>query len=380
MSFSTPRVAIVHYWLVTNRGGEKVLERICNMFPQADIFTHVYDPDADLGPVIKKHRIRTSFINDLPFAKTKYQNYLPLMPLALEQLDLTGYDLIISSEAGPAKGTVRHPDATQICYVHSPMRYIWDQYSVYRENFGFLAKRVSPLIFHYLRMWDFASAQRVDSFAANSAFVSRRIEMTYRRPSRVIYPPVAVADFNIGDVDLNDYYLWAGALVPYKRPDLAVDTCTALGRKLLVVGQGPMEKELKARAGPNVIFRRRLPFSVLKQAFASCKGLLFTGEEDFGITPVEFMASGRPVLALGRGGALETVVQDQTGRFFQHATRDGLVEAITGFEKWLPHFDPAAARARAAAFAPERFDEGLRALVREHGIDTEQARPLRSIG
>ena len=360
--FSAPRVALVHYWLVTNRGGERVLERFSGMFPNADIFTHVHDKSVDFGS-ISNHRIQTTFINKLPWSRKFYQRYLPLMPMALEELDLTGYDLIISSEAGPAKGVTRHPDAYQICYTHSPMRYLWDQYSVYRKNFGFASRMTSPMFFSYLRTWDFASAQRVDDIIANSAFVSRRIEHVWRRDSSVIHPPVATADFMPSGRPAEDYYLWVGQLVPYKCPQLAVDACTRLGRPLVVVGVGPMLAYLKKRAGPTIRFVDRMSFTDLKRTFTECRALLFTGAEDFGITPVEVMASGRPVIALGQGGAIETVDDGQTGRFFFEATTEATVEAILEFEDWLPEFNPEMARERAMRFAPERFDDEIREFL-----------------
>lgn len=355
-------MAIIHYWLVSNRGGERVLERLCKLYPNADIFTHVYDPKIDFG-IIKLHPIQTTFISKLPFSKSLYQHYLPLMPLAIEQLNLTNYDLIISSEAGPAKGAIRHPDAKHICYVHSPMRYIWDQYPIYRSKFGRFARAISPIAFHYLRHWDYVSAQRIDTIAANSEFVSRRIRHVWGRASSIIYPPVAVKEFTPTFEVASDFYLWVGQLVPYKCPEVAVEACTRLKLPLIVVGAGPMKAELTKMAGPTVKFIERLSFTELKKYFRECRALLYTGVEDFGITPVEVMASARPVIALGRGGVLETVQHGQTGLHFSENTVEGLADAIADFSKWIGHFNPQLAVDRAASFAPECFDTAFRHLV-----------------
>ena len=366
-TFSQPRVAIVHYWLVSNRGGERVLERLCKLYPQADIFTHVYDPDVDFG-LVSHHRIQTSFIGKLPFAKRFYQHYLPLMPLATEQLDLTNYDLIISSEAGPAKGGIRHPDATHVCYVHSPMRYLWDQYKVYSNQFGLASRLASPLAFHYLRNWDYISAQRIDAVIANSSFVKRRIRHVWGREATVVHPPVAVSEFTPQPSSIDKFYLWVGQLVPYKRPDIAIDACTRLGLPLVVVGTGAMKQSLARRAGPTVRFIDRLSYADLKLHYACCRALLFTGEEDFGITPVEVLASGRPVIALGKGGVLETIVDGQTGIFFNEPTVESLIEVLCVFDEWIIYFNPAIAVQHAQAFSPEQFDVSFKALLSYYGF------------
>lgn len=350
------RVAIVHYWLVGMRGGERVLERFCKMFPGADLFTHVYVPEA-MSPTIRAMNVKTTFIQRLPGARKRYQSYLPLMPLALEQLDLRDYDIVLSSEAGPAKGVITRPDAVSLCYCHSPMRYLWDQYHVYRSNAGAVARAAMPLLSHYLRHWDMASASRVDRFAANSGFVRGRIGKFYGRDAEVIYPPVPVA--NYAPAEAEDYYLWAGQLVPYKRPDLAIDAFNASGRPLWVVGDGPALPALKARAKANIRFDERLDYAALRSAFARAKALIFTAEEDFGIIPVEVNASGRPVIAYKRGGATETIADGRTGLFFRDQTVASLNDAIRIFEEWLPDFSPDQAREHAAQFAPERFDRQI---------------------
>lgn len=356
------RVAIIHYWLVTMRGGERVIERLLHLFPDADIFTHVYDPSR-VSDVIRARRVTTSFIQRLPASRRLYQQYLPLMPMALEELDLRGYDLVISSESGPAKGVITAPDAMHLCYVHSPMRYLWDHYHDYRERAGLINRSVMPFLFHRLRTWDVASASRVDRFVANSRFIQRRIDRAWRRPSDVVHPPVDVGLFHCAD-EIDDAYLWVGQLVPYKRPDLAVAAFNQLGLPLVMVGDGPMAKELQRMAGPNVRIVPRLGFDELRRHYARCRGFLFTAEEDFGIVPVEVMASGRPVIALRKGGALDTIAEDRSGTFFDEQTVPALVDAVERFERWLPHFDPRAAVRQASLFAPEVFDAGIvRALA-----------------
>lgn len=355
------KVAIVHYWLVNMRGGERVLEALCAMFPQADIFTHVYDPAA-IPDTITSHFIKTSFIQALPRATRSYQAYLPLMPLALEQLDLRAYDLVISSESGPAKGVITRPDALHICYCHSPMRYLWDMYHDYRETAGTLRRWLMPVIFHYLRMWDVSSAARVDHFVANSAFVASRIRKYYRRDSVVIHPPVAVDDFSVADAT-DDFYLVVSQLVRYKRVDLAIEAFNRNGRKLVVIGDGELLHEFRKLARPNVTVLGRQPFSVIKDHYRTCKALVFPGVEDFGIVPVEAMASGRPVIAYRRGGVLETVKEEKTGIFFDEQTPESLSAAIARFESQFQKFRPEMIRAHAKLFDEQVFAARFRSFL-----------------
>ena len=313
------------------RGGEKVLEALLDLYPEATIFTNAYDPDA-VSDKIRQHKVVTTFINKLPSVRRHYQKYLPFMPRALEMLDLQDFDLIISSESGPAKGIIPRPDALHICYCHSPMRYIWDQFHVYRSLSGFLTRLVMPGLAHRLRMWDLSAAARVDYFVANSSFVAARIHTYNLRKSTVIFPPVETDDFQHLDKH-EDYYHLARELVPYKRADLAIEAFNASGRKLVVVGAGEMRKALEKAAGPNIQFVGRIPFKDLKARFASCKALVFPGEEDFGIVPVEVMASGRPVVAYGRGGALDSFIPDATGVLFDRQTVESLNGAIDRLER-----------------------------------------------
>lgn len=355
------RVAIIHYWLVGMRGGEKVIEALCRMFPRADIFTHVVDR-AVLSDTLNRHDIYETRVGRMPFAKRLYQKYLPLMPRALEELDLNGYDLVISSEAGPAKGVIAPPGTPHLCYCHSPMRYLWDQYHVYRNGAGRLTKLLMPHLAHPLRQWDVTSAARVDGIVSNSNFVAKRVEKYWRRTSDVVAPPVAVEEFTPSTPDeLGDFYLWAGELAPYKRPDLAVDAFKELDLPLVVIG-GPADavKTLSARAGPKTKFLGKVPFDVLKKHMAQCRALVFPGEEDFGIVPVEAMAAGRPVIAYGSGGILDSVVDGETGIFFETQTVDALVDAVKRFEASdLAKSSQDACVARAQLFTEAAFRQGI---------------------
>ena len=352
------KVAIIHYWLVGMRGGEKVVEALCEMYPQADIFTHVYVPDT-ISERIRQHRIIPTFINSLPRAAKMYKTYLPLMPLALEQLDLRGYDLVISSESGPAKGVIPPSEALHVCYCHTPMRYIWNMYHDYRNSAGRLTRMMMPPLSHYLRMWDVTSAARVDSFVANSTTVAGRIRRYYQADSVVIHPPVDTEAFSIAaPSELGDFYLMAGELVSYKRPDLAVRAFNEMKQKLVVIGGGEMLGEVRRLAGPTVTIMGPQPFEVLKQHYARCRALIFPGEEDFGMVPVEAMASGRPVIAFGKGGATETVADGISGVFFAEQT----VEAICSAVRELADLkiDPKKIVAHASRFGREPFFEKMR--------------------
>ncbi|SLN53333.1 GDP-mannose-dependent alpha-(1-6)-phosphatidylinositol monomannoside mannosyltransferase [Roseivivax jejudonensis] len=360
------RVAIVHYWLVGMRGGERVIEALCRMFPGADLFTHVADRAA-LSDALNRHRIVETRIGRLPMARRFYQKYLPLMPRALEELDLSGYDLVISSESGPAKGVIAPPGAPHLCYCHSPMRYLWDQYHVYRGGAGRLTRALMPRLAHDLRQWDVTSAARVDGFAANSSFVAERIRKYWRRDADIVHPPVAVDDFApVARGELGDFYLWASELAPYKRPDLAVEAFRRLGKPLVVIG-GPdaTVRELRRAAGPQTTFLGKVPFAELRARMARCRALIFPAEEDFGIVPVEIMASGRPVIAYGRGGALDTVVDGETGLFFPEQSVEALIDAVERFERSeLSSAGPDACVARARGFAEPAFRAGIaRALA-----------------
>lgn len=360
--FSDPRVAIVHYWFVAMRGGERVVERMLRLYPQADLFSHVSDPKI-LSGRLAQAKMTTSFIDRLPFSKRLYQFYLPLMPLALEGLDLSDYDLVISSESGPAKGVITRPDALHVCYCHSPMRYLWDHYHQYRRQANGLARLLMPVAYGRLRQWDVSSSARVDRYAANSRFIRQRIGKVWRRDAEVIHPPVEV-DLFTPSIDPEPYYLWVGAMVPYKRPDIVVDAFNRNGLPLLMIGSGGMLKSLRARARPNIRIVQRVGFNELRGAYARARAFIMTAEEDFGIAPVEAMASGRPVVAYGRGGVLDTVVPDETGVFFDRQDAASLGEAVERMERFVGDFDPRVAVRQAARFAPENFDARFLAITR----------------
>lgn len=357
----SPRVAIVHYWLVGMRGGEKVLEALCRMFPQADIYTHVAIPER-LSTTLLNHRIIESRVAALPFARRYYKSYLPLMPLALEEFDLSGYDLIISSEAGPAKGIIPPPGVPHLCYCHSPMRYIWDQYHTYHDDMGLLAKLILPKVAHRLRQWDVTSSARADLIVANSNHVAARVKSYWRRKARVVHPPVAVDGFRpVAPSERGGFYLWAGELAPYKRPDLAIEAFQQLDRPLVVIG-GPEKcwQKLVKTSGPKTVFLGRVHDTVLKSYMARCRALVFPGEEDFGIVPVEVMASGRPVIAYGKGGALDTVIDRETGLLFHDQSVEGLVDAVIQFERsGLEQHCHEACTSQAKQFSEQRFRSGI---------------------
>lgn len=358
------RVAIVHYWLIGMRGGERVLEALCALYPDAVIITHVADRHL-LSEVLLRHEIRETFIARLPGARRHYQKYLPLMPLALEMIDMSEFDLVISSESGPAKGVICRPDAVHVCYCHSPMRYVWDHFHIYRNMAGWLTRLVMPLIAHKMRIWDVTTAARVDQFISNSHFVGQRIQSYYRRDAVVIAPPVAVDEFQPLPLDqIGNHYLLAGELVGYKRADLAVEAFTRMGIPLRVLGDGEQRKRLEAIAGPNVTFLGNVPFTRLKEEFSCCRALIFPGEEDFGIVPVEVMAAGRPVIAYGRGGALDSVLPDVTGIFFYEQTSQSIEAAVRNFEEGLARsLDVTKIRGHAETFSTEFFLRKVQAVI-----------------
>jgi len=366
------KVALVHYWLVGMRGGEKVLEAMCDLYPEADIFTLVCDTAA-ISDKLRRHRITTSFLQKLGGVR-HYQKMLPLMPYALESFDLTGYDLIISNEAGPAKGIIPGPGATHICYCNSPMRYIWDLYYQYRAASGPLTRAVMSLTAPSLRQWDVTTSHRVDHFIANSFYVAQRIERYYRRSSQVVHPPVNLPQFEVA-AQPGDYYLCAGQITPYKKIELAVQACTALGRRLVVIGGGA-SPALRRMAGPTVEFLGAVDQPTMVHHFAHCRALLYPGVEDFGIVPLEAMASGRPVIAFGKGGALDTVVDGSTGLFFHAQSVDGLVAAIERFEA-LPDgtFRPEVLQAHARTFDTSIFKARLAEVIQQLLAGNERPAP-----
>jgi glycosyltransferase involved in cell wall biosynthesis len=382
---SALRVAIVHYWFVRVRGGERVLEGLAGMFPQADIFTLVLDPKA-LPPSLQSRKFTTSFLQKIPGIRRHYKKFLPLFPLALEQFRLDEYDLVISSESGAAKGILTRPHTCHICYCHTPMRYLWDMYDQYRakKGMGIVSRSVFCLAAHYMRMWDLAAAARVDYFVANSKNVATRIFKYYRRSSTVINPPVAVSAGYISP-EVQDYYLVVSQLVRYKRVDLAIEACNRLQRPLRVIGEGEEYASLRRLAGPTVKFLGYLPDQKVHENYARCRALLFPGEEDFGIVPVEAQSFGRPVIAFGRGGALETVVgvlpssssvpESSTGVFFAEQSAESLAEAIRFFEANENRFSPALIRHHAERFDAPRFKAEMYAFINMRMLEFRNKQP-----
>jgi glycosyltransferase involved in cell wall biosynthesis len=357
------KTAIIHYWLLRMRGGEKVLEALCELFPDADIFTHVYDPRG-ISETIRTHKIQTTLIQKLPFARSNYQSYLPLMPMALEALDLRDYDLIISSESGPSKGVIVRPDALHICYCHSPMRYLWDQYHQYRARASMIQRLLMPWVMGPLRQWDVTSAARVDHFIANSTSVADRIKRYWRREADVLAPPVAVERFRPAE-RREDFYLYVGELAPYKRADLAVQACTMLNRRLLVIGQGSDEAYVRKLAGPTIEFLGPASDSILEEVYAKCQALLFPAEEDFGIVSVEAMAAGAPVVAFARGGARDTVIDGETGFFFAEQNVASLLTAMLRLESHIAQLDPWSIVAHAHKFNRNAFKSGFMRITEQ---------------
>lgn len=358
------RSAIVHDWLLSAvGGGEKVLEAIHRLFP-SKIHTLVQSPGGLKNTYFEKLQIESSFIQKFPMAEKKYKNYLPFFPMAIEHFDLTSYDLVISSSHCAAKGVITTPDQVHVCYCHTPMRYAWDLTHQYlRESKldrglkGFFAK----LILHYLRGWDVHSSSRVDHFVANSQYVAKRIEKFYSRKAEVIYPPVDL-DFFQEETDKDDYYLTASRMVPYKRVDLIVEAFGQMPeKKLVVIGDGPEWKKVVSKGKRNIELIGYQTDEVLKKYMQKAKGFVFAAVEDFGIVPVEAMASGTPVIAFGKGGVKETVVNEETGLFYLEQTVQSIVDAVQTFEKM--EFSPNKCRKRAELFSLECFNRRFSSFV-----------------
>jgi glycosyltransferase involved in cell wall biosynthesis len=363
-------VAIVHDWLTGMRGGERCLEVFCEIFPQAHLYTLLHHPGS-VSPLIERMSIKTSFIQNLPFSKNGYRKYLPLFPLAVERFELKAYDVILSCSHCVAKGVIPSPEAVHISYLLTPMRYAWDMYGEYfREN----RKRMIPFLIHYLRIWDVTSSARVDHFICISKHVENRIRKFYRREAEVINPPVNVGRFRVNH-EREDFFLIVSSFAPYKRIDLAIETFNRLGYPLKIVGSGPEERRLRAMARSNVEFLGWQPDERVAECYSKCRALIFPGEEDFGIVPLEAMASGRPVIAYGRGGALETIISyDQqsegrgkapTGLFFNEPNIDSLIDAVNQFEKVERDFDPVSIRDHVLQWGRESFKERIKKAIFE---------------
>lgn len=386
------KVAIVHDWLTLKGGAELCLEEFLKLYPGADLFCIVdFLPEKERG-FLKGHRITTSFIQKLPKAAKHYRSYLPLMPIAIEQLDVTSYDLVLSSSAAIAKGVITGPDQIHIAYTHSPIRYGWDLQHQYLAESGIakgIKSSVARAMLHYIRLWDTRTANSVDRFIANSHFIARRIRKVYGRKSTVIYPPVNIDRFTPGN-EKGDFYVTISRMVPYKRIPMIVEAFTAMpDKRLVVIGDGPEMAAVRAAAGPNVTILGKQPDDVVVSHMQRAKAFVFAAEEDFGIAPVEAQACGTPVVAYGKGGALETIrgndSDGQTGVFFDTQSVPAIIEAIAHLERRAHAINPAACRANAERFATKRFAAEIVAFVErtmaEHrvalaGEDTPWAAPL----
>ena len=358
-------VALVHDWLTGMRGGEKVLECLCELFPDADLFTLIHVAGS-VSPEIERHRITTSFVQHLPMANRQYRRYLPLFPRAIEALDLRGHDFVISSSHCAAKSVIAPAGVRHLCYCHSPMRYAWDQFDAYfgPGRVGAVASRLvyRPMLTRLAR-WDAATAARVDRFVANSQYVAGRIRRYYNRGATIVYPPVDTVFYHPLDDARDGHFLIVSALVPYKRIDLAMAACERVGARLRVVGDGPERARLEAAAGPDVEFLGRLTDEQIRDEYRRAAAVLLPGEEDFGIVPVEAQACGTPVVALARGGVLETVRNDDTGVLFSEPDVDAMAAALDRVASLT--FDRARIRAHAERFSRERHMDAMRHVIAE---------------
>lgn len=375
MSESRPiratKVAIVHEWLTVYAGSEKVLEQMLEIWPDADLFALVDFLSDENRFFVKDKHAKTSFLQRMPMAATKFRNYLPLMPIAIEQLDLSGYDIVISSSHAVAKGVITGPDQLHVSYVHSPIRYAWDLQHQYLAEAG-LTRSLKGImvrcVLHYIRIWDTRTANGVDYFVANSGFIARRIQKVYQRKADVIYPPVDVARFAMSE-QKEDFYFTASRMVPYKKILLIVQAFTLMpNKRLIVVGEGPEFEKVKAAATPNVVLLGYQSTDLIVDHMQRARAFVFAAEEDFGITPVEAQACGTPVIAFGKGGSLETVCggddpTKRTGIFFYEQTPEAIVEAVERFENDKRGFSSLVCRTHAEKFSPAKFRDQLSNFV-----------------
>jgi glycosyltransferase involved in cell wall biosynthesis len=364
---TSPRIAIVHEWFTGMRGGEKCVEALCEVFPEATLFSLVHIPGS-VSPALERMPMRTSFIQTLPFAAQRYRYYLPLFPKAVEQFDMREFDIVISSNHAVAKGVKTLPRTLHICYCYTPMRYIWNLYDDYfgRGKAGIATRLAMKMFIGYLRAWDVRTAQNPHYFIAISENVRRRIKRYYGRESDLVYPPVDTSLYQPSAVSEN-YFLIVSAFVPYKRVDLAIEAFNQSGDRLVIIGDGPEDAQLRSRAKSNIEFLGWQPNTVLKQHYAGCQALIFPGEEDFGIVPVEAMATGKPVLAFAKGGALETVIDSstlKTGVLFQEQTVQSLLGAVEKFKQ--TEFVPSQIRRHALTFDREIYKKKMAEYVWEH--------------
>jgi len=381
MSTTPIKIAFVHDWLVDKGGAESTLTAMLELWPDAPVYTLVYDQHGPCQTFLDGHQVNTSFLQKLPQATRRYRSFLPLMPLAIEQFDLSAYDIIISNSYAVAKGVLTSPDHLHISYCCSPIRYAWDlQHQYLREahlNYG-IKSVLARLLLHYIRLWDARTANGVDEFIAISGFIARRIWKIYRRESAIIYPPVDVDNFGLYEKK-EDFYLTASRMVPYKRIDLIVDAFSRMpDKKLVVIGNGPDFKKIKARANFNVKLLGYQPLNVLRDHMQRAKAFIFAAEEDFGIVPVEAQACGTPVIAYRKGGGLETVVDGETGLFFQEQSVESLQDAVRRFEKGSYHFEPLLLRRNAEQFSKGRFQREFQKFV-EDAWKVHEAKSLKKL-
>jgi len=359
------KTAIIHYWLINMRGGEKMLEALLDIFPDADIFTHVYNPKA-ISNLINSKRIITSSINRLPFAKKMYQAYMPLMPKALLEFNLQKYDLVISSEAGPAKGIVPNPNAYHICYCHSPMRYLWDMFHDYQKNASLLVRYFMKMFTLSLRNWDISSSNLVDRFITNSNYVAKRILRYYNREADVVFGPAPIEQYLNIERKPQDYYLFFGQITSYKKVDLALEACNKSGRKLIIAGAGADKKLIsKYKKNKKIIFKGKVTNEEVSSLFSGARALLYPGIEDLGLIPIEANAAGCPVIAFRDGGALDTIKENVTGIFFNEQTPESLINAMDLFENNFNNVNREVFNEHVKQFSKEAFIERIKKVINE---------------
>ena len=357
------KVAIIHDWLVNYGGAERVVEAFLEIYPEADVYTLVYDEEK-MGKTFCKEKVKTTFIQKFPKATKIYTKLLPFMPYAFEELDLSEYDLVISSSSCCAKGVITGPNTKHISYVHSPMRYAWDLYHDYKNRSGKMTRFFMSIFMKSLREWDYTSSQRIDVILANSNYVAKRIKKFWNRESQVVYPPVDIDRLSPNGKEAEDFYVVFSRFVPYKRIDLAIEACKKLNKKLIVIGDGEQREYLKSLGNENTIFTGRIPDEEVKDYLQKCKAMIFCAEEDFGIIPLEVQACGRPVIAYGKGGALETVVDKETGIFFENQEINSVVNGIIEFEKL--NLDTQKIYEHAMKFSRERFKKEIEGVVNDN--------------
>ena len=360
----SPKIALVHDWLTGMRGGERALEVLCERFPDSDLFTLVH-VRGSVSPVIESRRIHTSFVQRLPLARRFYRHYLPLFPMAVEQFGFEGFDLVLSTSHCSVKSILHPPTTRHVCYCLTPMRYAWDQFDAYfgRDRLGALGSAVMRPVMAHLARWDRDTAGRVDRYVAISRFVAGRIARYYNRQATIVYPPVDTVFFHPNGTEPERFALVVSALVPYKRVGLAIEACQRAGVPLKIAGDGPERSALERLGGGNTQFLGRLADPDVRDLYRRAAVVLLPGEEDFGIVPLEAHACGRPVVALGRGGALETVIPGQTGLLVDEPSPEAFADAIAGAVTCA--FDPAAIRRHAERFSRQRFGDEMEALVHE---------------